>query len=187
MILCAIFPQITQPSNVRWHQQSKVSDWQSAAVNKLHCMCMISLRPLLLCAEGQRACDFCPIDADGMQWRRLRLSETDGRTAAATLENHFTEKLRIVLNLGVYDAPPDKICRDSASRENRAFKSPTFVYKYIGLSSRGTHSIKQQLLHRCGLIATGLIWCWEYICGQRQIIIMGSARGERLLCFCLWD
>lgn len=25
-------------------------------------------------------------------------------TAAATLENHFTEKLRIVLNLGVYDA-----------------------------------------------------------------------------------
>lgn len=28
----------------------------------------------------------------------------DGRLAAATLENHFTEKLRIVLNVGVYDA-----------------------------------------------------------------------------------
>jgi hypothetical protein len=39
MILCSIFSQITQPSNVRWHQQSKVSDWQPAAENKLHTAC----------------------------------------------------------------------------------------------------------------------------------------------------
>lgn len=105
----------------------------------------------------------------GLLPNRRHAITPDGRTS---LENHFTEKLRIVLNLGVYDAP-DKI---SDKRENRAFKSPTFIN--ILASSAPTAQMRPDC-YRIDLMLGINLWAAANYNNS-------STRGEALVLL-LWD